>query len=348
MAELWFWIVSLMLAIYAVLDGFDLGCGALHLVVARSNSERRQVLGAIGPLWDGNEVWLLAAGGALFLAFPKVLAAGFSGLYLALFLVLWALLLRGISLEFRSHLQDSLWRIFWDAVFAFASALLPILLGTALGNVVRGVPLDASGAFSLPLFTSFRPRSPLGILDWYTVLMGLFVLATLMAHGALFLIWKTEGSVQARSRRLAGPLWLAVLGLGLAATWATARVAPDLFRRLPLAPMAWVCLALCLAGLAAVLLGLLRDRPLSAFLGSGVWIAGLLATTAACAFPVLLRSTLDPFWSLTTLNAASDAHGLRTGILGWLAGFALAVTYVAFIFRLHGGKVPVAPEGEGY
>jgi cytochrome bd ubiquinol oxidase subunit II len=348
MAELWFWIVALMVAGYAVLDGFDLGCGALHLFVARSDGERRQVLGAIGPLWDGNEVWLLAAGGALFLAFPKVLAAGFSGFYLALFLVLWLLLLRGISLEFRSHVLDSLWRTFWDGVFALASTLLPILLGAALGNVVRGVPLDATGTFSLPLFTTFRPRDPLGILDWYTVLMGLFVLATLLAHGATFLVWKTEGPVRARSRRAAGPLWLAVLALGLAATLATSRVAPGLFGRLPGAPLAWLAMTLFLAGLGAAALGLARERPLLAFLGSGAFIAGLLAATAACAFPVLLRSTLDPAWSLTTGNAASGAHGLRTGLLGWLLGFPLALVYLGFLFRLHRGKVSVAPEGEGY
>src|SRR5215471_16645862 len=134
-AELWFAIVSLMLTAYVVLDGFDLGAGALHLFVARSDQERRQVLGAIGPFWDGNEVWLLATGGVLFLAFPKVLASGLSGFYFAIFLVLWVLILRGIAIEFRSHVEHPLWRAAWDFVFGVASALMPVLFGAALGNL---------------------------------------------------------------------------------------------------------------------------------------------------------------------------------------------------------------------
>src|SRR5512133_1170454 len=193
MEMLWFWLVSVMVAIYVVMDGFDFGAGILHLVVAKTNEERRQVLGAIGPLWDGNEVWLLASGGCMFLAFPKVLAAGFSGFYLALFMVVWTLAMRGISIEFRSHLPDGMWRAFWDRAFMVASVLLPVLLGAALGNVVRGVPVDATGYFNIPLFTDFSAGNPVGILDWYTVLTGVFVLVTIANHGALFLVWRTEG-----------------------------------------------------------------------------------------------------------------------------------------------------------
>ena len=143
METLWFVIVSLVLAVYVVLDGFDFGAGALHLFVARTDRERRQVLAAIGPFWDGNEVWLLAGGGVLFLAFPRVLATGLSGFYLAIMLLLWVLILRGISIEFRSHVEDPMWRIFWDTAFCAASTLAPVLLGAALANVLRGVPLDA-------------------------------------------------------------------------------------------------------------------------------------------------------------------------------------------------------------
>jgi len=151
MAMLWFWLVSVMIAIYAVMDGFDFGAGILHLFVARTPGERRQVLAAIGPWWDGNEVWLLAGGGALFLAFPKVLAAGFSGFYLAMFLVLWSLVLRGISIEFRSHLEDTLWRSFWDTVFALSSGLLPILLGAATSSgACRWTPPATSTSRSSP------------------------------------------------------------------------------------------------------------------------------------------------------------------------------------------------------
>src|SRR5271163_3448619 len=145
METVWFAIVSAMLTVYVILDGFDFGAGILHRFVARTDEERRTVLAAIGPIWDGNEVWLIAAGGVLFVAFPKVYATGFSGFYMALFIVLWLLILRGVSIEFRSHEENPLWREFWDTVFALASALLAVVFGTALGNIVRGVPLDRTG-----------------------------------------------------------------------------------------------------------------------------------------------------------------------------------------------------------
>ena len=199
MIELWFGIVAVMLAAYVVLDGFDLGAGALHLFVARTDVERRQVLAAIGPFWDGNEVFLLAAGGTMFVAFPKVLAAGLSGFYLAIFLVLWTLILRGIAIEFRSHHAHVLWRAAWDVVFGVASTALPILFGAALGNLLRGLPLDPDGWFSLPLFTDFTAGGEVGILDWYTVLVGVFALLAVVGHGGTYLTWKADGAVHTRS-----------------------------------------------------------------------------------------------------------------------------------------------------
>jgi cytochrome d ubiquinol oxidase subunit II len=255
MEALWFWLVSVMVAIYAVMDGFDFGAGILHPFVARTDSERRQVLGAIGPWWDGNEVWLLAGSGCLFLAFPKVLAAGFSGFYLALFMVVWTFTMRAVSIEFRSHLPDGMWRAFWDRGFTVASVLLPVLLGAALGNVVRGVPIDATGFFNIPLFTDFSTSNPVGILDWYTVLMGVFVLVTIANHGALFLTWKTEGPVHDRARKLALPLSVLTAVLGGVATLATAKVNPDIYANLPHTPPAWVGMLVFLAGLGLRLPG---------------------------------------------------------------------------------------------
>ncbi len=348
MQMLWFWLVSVMVALYAVLDGFDFGAGILHPLVARTDSERREVLGAIGPFWDGNEVWLLAAGGSLFLAFPKVLASGFSGFYMAMFMVIWTFILRGISIEFRSHLEVGLWRNFWDFVFTFASVLLPILLGAALGNVVRGVPVDKSGFFNIPLFTHFRTVNPVGILDWYTVLMGVFVFLTVTNHGALFLALKTEGPVHERARRIALPLSVLVAVLGGLCTLATADVNPDVYANLPHAPLAWIGLTIFLAGLALVFWGQFRRRYLVAFLGSAAFILGLLAATAACVFPVMLKSTLNPTWSLTAYNASVAEHGLRTGMTWWFVGFPIAIAYLVFLFRLHRGKVKVPADGKGY
>lgn len=348
MQALWFWLTSVMVAIYATMDGFDFGAGILHLFVAKTDSERRQVLAAIGPVWDGNEVWLLAGGGALVMAFPKVLAAGFSGLYLAMFLVVWTLILRGISIEFRSHVRIDLWRAFWDMVFFLSSCLMPILLGAALGNIVRGVPLDATGQFHLPLFTTFSPANPVGILDWYTVIVGLFVFVTIVGHGALFLAWKTTGPVHDRCQKLIYPAWGAAAVLGLVTTAATAKANPDIYANLASAPIAWLGLSLFLLGAATVFVARHRGHSLVAFLGSCAFIVGILVATAASVFPVMLRSTLDPAWSMTAYNASSSPAGLHAGAKWWFVGFPLVVAYFTVVFRLHRGKVAVTEDGQGY
>jgi cytochrome d ubiquinol oxidase subunit II len=195
METTWFCLISVMLATYVVLDGFDLGAGVAHLLVARTDAERRLVLRSIGPVWDGNEVWLLAAGGTLYFAFPALYASSFSGFYLPLMIVLWLLILRGISIEFRNHIESLVWHPLWDAIFAGSSALLAIFFGAALGNVVRGVPLDAAGDFFLPLWTDFSAGKDVGILDWYTILIAVAALLTLTVHGALWLALKNEGPV---------------------------------------------------------------------------------------------------------------------------------------------------------
>ncbi len=348
MQTLWFWLASIMIAIYATMDGFDFGAGILHPFVAKTDSERRQVLAAIGPYWDGNEVWLLAGGGVMFLAFPKVLAAGFSGLYLAMFLVIWTLILRGIAIEFRSHVALDLWRAFWDGVFFLASGLMPIFLGAAMGNIVRGVPLDEHGQFNLPLFTHFATHNPVGILDWYTVLVGLFVLVTIAGHGALFLSFKTDGEVRVRCRSLTLPLWRAAAGLGVTATFATARVNPDIYANLPKAPLAWLGMTLFVFGIFVVFYARSKERDLLAFIGSSVFIVGILVATAGAVFPVMLRSTLDPAWSLTAYNASVSQAGLIAGAKWWFVGFLLVLGYFFVVFRLHRGKARAAADGEGY
>src|ERR687885_187822 len=171
MPTLWFILVAFMLTMYVLLDGFDLGAGAIHLAAAKTDAERRTIIQAIGPVWDGNEVWLIAAGGTLFFAFPLLYASSFSGFYLPLFIVLWLLMVRGVSIELRAHIHHPVWTAFWDGAFFVGSTLLAVFYGAALGNVVRGVPLNADGYFFEPLWTDFSPFSATpGILDWYTVL----------------------------------------------------------------------------------------------------------------------------------------------------------------------------------
>ena len=207
MASLWFWIVAAMIATYVVLDGFDLGAGAIYLIAAKTNDERRRVLRAIGPVWDGNEVWLLAAGGTLYFAFPQLYASSFSGFYLPLTIVLWLLILRGIGIEFRAHIENPVWQDFFDAVFSVSSILLAVFFGAALGNVVRGVPLDATGYFFEPLWTNFKLGPQTGILDWYTVLIGVMALVTLAAHGSYYVALKTDEDLGRRARGFALLCW---------------------------------------------------------------------------------------------------------------------------------------------
>src|SRR5579884_598538 len=212
---LWLCLVAFMIAGYVILDGFDLGAGAIHLFVARTAEERKLLIRSIGPFWDGNEVWLLAGGGTLFFAFPGLYASSFSGFYLPLMIVLWLLILRAVSIEFRNHVNSAVWIPVWDAGFAVSSLLLAVFFGAALGNVIRGVPLSASGDFFLPLWTNLMPGREPGVLDWYTALTGVAALAALAEHGALWAAYKTGGGLEARSRAAARSLWWLLLLLTL-------------------------------------------------------------------------------------------------------------------------------------
>src|ERR1700739_3366911 len=197
METLWFMIVAVMVSAYSVLDGFDLGAGAIYLAATNTHDDPRTILRAIGPVWDGNEVWLVAAGGTLYFAFPLLYASSFSGFYLPLMMVLWLLILRGTSIEFRNHIKSPVWIPFWDFFFSASSLLLAIFFGAALANVVRGVPLDQSGYFFEPLWTNFRLGEQTGILDWYTILVGVLALLALMMHGGIWVQMKTSGDVSA-------------------------------------------------------------------------------------------------------------------------------------------------------
>jgi cytochrome d ubiquinol oxidase subunit II len=340
---LWYANVAAMLAIYVVLDGFDFGAGIVHLFVARTEAERRQVLAAIGPVWDGNEVWLIAAGGTLFFAFPKAYAISFSGFYLPLMLVLWLLILRGVSIEFRAQVPGALWRAFWDAVFALSGLALAIVLGAALGNVLRGVGLDGSGAFATPLFGNFRANvEQPGVLDWYTIGVGVFTAATLASHGLGYLRWKTSGEVQRRCAKAALPAWILVALLFVIGTFATARVRPELFSAIVSRPWSWLFVALAWLSLIAAPIAHRRGAELAAFLCSSVFLGSVLAATACGLYPVLLPSAIDPRFSLNAHSSASGAHGLAVGIVWWTAAMLLAAAYFTYLFRSLRGKIAPA------
>ena len=342
---IWFCLVALMIATYVVLDGYDLGAGIIHLFVARSDGERRQVLQSIGPFWDGNEVWLLAGGGTLYFAFPALYAASFSGFYLPLMIVLWLLMLRGIAIEFRSHVESPVWRPLWDTVFGGASALLAVFFGAALGNVVRGVPLDASGFFFLPLWTNFGVNGELGILDWYTVVIGLAAFFALVLHGALWVALKTEGSIEERCRTLALRAWWAVAALVAIITILSFQIQPQIAVSFAAHPWGYVVPAVALTSLALVRLWAAR-RTAASFLASCAFIAAMLASAAFGLYPYVLPSRPDHQFGLTVSNAAAASYGLRIGLGWWIPGVALAIGYVVFTYRRFAGKV--RPAGHGY
>lgn len=339
MVELWFAIFCLMLAIYAVMDGWNVGCGIVQFLVAKAPAERRQLIAAIGPLWTWHEVWLVAAGGVLFVAFPTVLAVALPGFYLAVFVLLWCMVGRGLSLEFGGHIDDPMWRTFWDVAFAVVNLLIAVLLGAALGNLLRGLPLGPSGKFSLAFFTDFRAEGNVGILDWYTIAVALFTVVCLAAHGASYLVWRTEGAVHDRSLALARKLWIAVFALMPVITLATAAVRPELFTEMLERPLAWIAVLIAVAGSAAVINGQRHGLEFSSFLGGCAFIGGLLAAAAVSVFPVMLHSTLDPAHSLTAYQGAVGARGLGLAILWWPVALALSIGYGVFVFRQFRGKV---------
>lgn len=339
METIWFCIVAVMLAAYVLLDGFDLGAGAIHLFAARGDAERRSILASIGPVWDGNEVWLLAAGGTLYFAFPGLYAAGFSGFYLALMIVLWLLMLRGLSIEVRSHFENPLWCSFWDAVFGGSSALIAIFYGAALGNVVRGVPLNKDGYFFVPLWTNFQPGVNPGIIDWYTVLVGLSALLVLTLHGSLWVLLKTAGEVAIRARAIASTLYWAVCVAVLAISVASFAVQPHLAESFFDHPWLWVFPLLAAAGLFGLRICFSAHVDLWAFLCSGVFIVALLCSAAFGLYPNVLPSVTDPNLSLTIQNVAAPEYGLRVGFAWWIPAFILATSYSFFVYRHFRGKV---------
>jgi cytochrome d ubiquinol oxidase subunit II len=333
---IWFCLVSLMIATYVILDGYDLGAGIIHLFVTRSEDERRQVLRSIGPFWDGNEVWLLAGGGTLYFAFPALYAASFSGFYLPLMMVLWLLMLRGISIEFRSHVESPVWRSLWDAVFGGASALLAIFFGAALGNVVRGVPLDASGFFFLPLWTDFGVTGELGILDWYTVTIGLAAFVVLGLHGALWAVFKTDGPLEERCRLAALRAWWATAALLVLITILSFQVQPQLAVSFSARPWGYVFPVAALIALVLARVWTVRGRAGHAFLASSAFIAAMLSSAAFGIYPYVLPSRPDPNLSLTVSNSAAPAYGLGVGLAWWIPGIVLAIAYFFFTYRRFG------------
>ena len=254
MGFVWFWLVAAMLVAYVVLDGFDLGVGILHLLLARSEQERQLMLRTIGPVWDGNEVWLMASGGTLYFAFPLLYASAFSGFYLSTDDRALAPDYERLRIELRMQVPMGVWKSFFDGLFFFSSALLAIFFGAALANVIRGVPIQADGYFFLPLWTNWRIGVEPGILDWYTVMGGVMALVALAVHGALYLAVKTEGDLQQRARDVGRKLWVVLLLLTIMSLPASVIARADMlnnYRNYPLLFIVPLIVLLSLLGINA-------------------------------------------------------------------------------------------------
>ncbi len=327
---LWFVLYVAIIAGYVVLDGFDLGVGMLSPFVARTDRDHRMVLNAIGPVWDGNEVWLVLGGGALFAAFPIVYASLFSGFYLAMMLVLLVLILRTIAIEFRSHRESPAWRATWDWFFFASSLGITLLLGVALGNVIRGVAVDSSAEISVDLIDMLNP---------YSIAVGAAAVAMLSLHGGVFLTLKVEGDLLDRVQRLVPKLMVAFFVAMTALIAWTLLLDTEIADRFADRP--WTAVFPLLALVAAIVAWrlILRSSYLSAFLASSAMIALLLATVAAGLYPVLVPSSIDPSYDLTIHNAASAEPTLRVMTVIAVIGLPFVLLYTAGVYYFFRGRV---------
>jgi len=339
MGFIWFSIVAVMLVAYVVLDGFDLGVGILHPFLARSEQERQLMLRSIGPVWDGNEVWLLAGGGTLYFAFPLLYASAFSGFYLALMIVLWLLIMRGASIELRMQIDMGLWRTFFDGLFFFSSAVLAIFYGAALANVIRGVPLHADGYFFLPLWTDWRVGPQPGILDWYTVIGGVVAFVALAEHGALYLAVKTEADLQTRARIFAKRLWTALCFVTLVSLPGSTIARPDTLTNYKAYPIAFAVPVVVLLALFGMFQFSRKGDDRKAFACSCVYLTVMMVGAAIALYPRLLPSTTGAEYDITVAKALSGPHTLHVGLIWWAFGMCLALLYFIIVYRMFRGKV---------
>jgi cytochrome bd ubiquinol oxidase subunit II len=330
----WFLLIGVLLAGYSILDGFDFGVGILHLFTKDEN-EKRINLNAIGPVWDGNEVWLLTGGGALFAAFPVVYATVFSGFYLAFMLLLVALIFRAVALEFRGKVDSVKWKKAWDWAFGLGSLLPALLIGVAYGNILRGIPLNQNGLFTGNFLTLLNP---------YSILMGVLSLVTFTMHGAVYMTLKSEGNQRERNKNYASRLWIAVVILYILATLSTFFVSSYLFQGILKSPLFWILFIILLLSVLYLPVALKAGKYFLAMLSSSLMIAGMFGISGISLFPRLVPSLTDLQYSLTIYNASSTPRTLYTMLIIALIGMPVVIIYTIYIYRVFKGKVIITKE----
>jgi cytochrome d ubiquinol oxidase subunit II len=334
---LWFVLWGLLWAVYFTLDGFDFGAGMLRTLLTRDEGDRRLTLAAIGPVWNGNEVWLITAGGATFAAFPATYASMFSFLYIPMLLILFSLIIRGVAIEFRSKQESARWHSLWDWALAVTSFTAPLVLGVGFGNIFQGLLFDAAG-YQGSFLQLFNP---------YGLLTAVLFVLLFLQHGALWLSYKCEGGIAERSRRVAGTLWFIVLivAAGFLVLTGFATRLYDNYLSHP----GWIAVPLlAVAALVAVKVLHERARPLLAFLSSCLTILLVIGTGLVGLFPNLIPSRLDPAASLTIYNSSSGPYTLRLMAIVALVFVPIVIVYQVLVYRFFRGKTPTGDSAEGY
>lgn len=357
MEYFWYIILVAMLAIYVVLDGYDFGAGIIHLFFAKTEKDKKAITNAIGPFWDANEVWLIAAGGVLFFAFPTLYASSFSGFYLPLMMVLWLLIFRAVGLELRGQIHHPMWEAIWDKAFGIASLLLALFFGAALGNVVRGVNLGMvqNGIsthephyFFLPLWNeSFSPQAEhQGIIDWFTLMLGIIAVVALTIHGANWIIFKTNSDLNSKLKNVVFKLNFVLLALVILSLFIWHIIEPQPFHNFIKYPFLWVLPIITFIGI----FGLFKVRTFKkdgyGFLFSTLFLLGGLASTVASIFPKLLPSTNKINPSLTIENVAAHEYGLSIGLSWFFIAVILVIIYFTIQYKVFKGKMDDVGYGE--
>ncbi|MBD0823977.1 cytochrome d ubiquinol oxidase subunit II [Aestuariibaculum marinum] len=353
----WYIVLMCMLTVYVILDGYDFGAGIVHLFFAKTEKDKKAITNAIGPFWDANEVWLIAAGGVLFFAFPTLYAASFSGFYLPLIMILWLLIFRAIGLELRGQIHNKIWETIWDKAFGIASLLLALFFGIALGNVVRGVNLgmvtDGVSAhephyFFLPLWNpTFSPKAEhLGIIDWFTILLGIIGVIALTIHGANWIIYKTNSELNSKLKSIIFKLNFGLLALVVLSLFIWHIIEPQPFHNFIKTPWLWVFPIITFTGL----FGLFKVRTFKkdgmGFLFSSLFLFGGITSTVASIFPKLLPSTNTTNPDLTIYNMAADSYGLSIGVNWFIIAVILVAVYFTIQYKVFKGKMDNVGYGE--
>ena len=353
----WYIVLMTMLAVYVILDGYDFGAGIIHLFFAKTEKDKKAITNAIGPFWDANEVWLIAAGGVLFFAFPTLYASSFSGFYLPLIMILWLLIFRAIGLELRGQVHNRMWEAVWDKAFGIASLLLALFFGIALGNVVRGVNLgmvengistQEAHYFFLPLWNpTFSPQAQhLGIIDWFTILLGLVAVVALTIHGANWIIFKTNSDLNEKLKKVVFVLSFVLLALSIVTLLVWHIIEPNPFHNFIKNPLLWIFPLITFIGL----FGLFKVKSFKkdglGFLFSSLFLFGGLTSTVASIFPKVLPSTNAVNPSLTLYNVAADSYGLSVGIYWFAIAVVLVGVYMVIQYRVFKGKMDEVGYGE--